>query len=301
VAFVPVAGGSCLNVAIGMARLGTPAGFAGGLSTDLFGRIIADHAERSDVDLRYATRSAHPTTLAFVQMVGGEPQYAFYDEATASRCWRYRKGAIPFAETEAIHIGSTTLLDPTGAAETLAMVEDARGLTSVSFDPNCRPNRLPSVRRANLECAQKAREFIEFVGLGHEADRIAGGLPYGALKRLEIARALASEPKLLLLDEPAAGCNPVETEEIDGLIQQIARKGTTVALVEHDMKLVMRISDRILVLDRGRKLTEGGTAEVRNNPDVIRAYLGSHGTGGDACSQLTACRAATVASRRCAR
>jgi fructokinase len=77
VAFVPVAGGSCLNVAIGMARLGTPAGFAGGLSTDLFGRIIADHAERSDVDLRYATRSAHPTTLAFVQMVGGEPQYAF--------------------------------------------------------------------------------------------------------------------------------------------------------------------------------------------------------------------------------
>jgi branched-chain amino acid transport system ATP-binding protein len=136
--------------------------------------------------------------------------------------------------------------------------------------------RLPSARRGNLECAQRAREFIEFVGLGHEADRIAGGRPYGALKRLEIARALASEPKLLL-DEPAAGCNPVETEEIDGLIQQIARKGTTVALVEHDMKLVMRISDRILVLDRGRKLTEGGTAEVRNNPDVICAYLGSHG------------------------
>jgi branched-chain amino acid transport system ATP-binding protein len=102
-------------------------------------------------------------------------------------------------------------------------------------------------------------------------------LPYGALKRLEIARALASEPKLLLLDEPAAGCNPVETEEMDNLIQQIARKGTTVALVEHDMKLVMKISDRILVLDRGRKLTEGTASEVRNNPDVIRAYLGSHG------------------------
>jgi branched-chain amino acid transport system ATP-binding protein len=137
--------------------------------------------------------------------------------------------------------------------------------------------RLPSVRRANRECADKAREFIQFVGLGRDADRVAGGLPYGALKRLEIARALASEPKLLLLDEPAAGCNPVETEEIDGLIQQIARKGTTVALVEHDMKLVMKISDRILVLDRGRKLTEGSAAEVRNDPDVIRAYLGSHG------------------------
>jgi branched-chain amino acid transport system ATP-binding protein len=136
--------------------------------------------------------------------------------------------------------------------------------------------RLPSVRRANTDCAAKAREFVEFVGL-RDADRVAGGLPYGALKRLEIARALASEPKLLLLDEPAAGCNSVETEEIDGLIQQIARKGTTVVLVEHDMKLVMKISDRILVLDRGRKLAEGSAGEVRNNPDVIGAYLGSHG------------------------
>ena len=136
--------------------------------------------------------------------------------------------------------------------------------------------RLPSVRRANADCAEKAREFVEFVGL-RDADRVAGALPYGALKRLEIARALASEPKLLLLDEPAAGCNSVETEEIDGLIQQIARKGTTVVLVEHDMKLVMKISDRILVLDRGRKLAEGSAGEVRHNPDVIRAYLGSHG------------------------
>jgi branched-chain amino acid transport system ATP-binding protein len=137
--------------------------------------------------------------------------------------------------------------------------------------------RLPSVRQANRECAEKAREFIEFVGLGSHMERTAGGLPYGRLKRLEIARALASEPKLLLLDEPAAGCNSVETEEIDGLIQQIARKGTTVALVEHDMKLVMKISDRVLVLDRGRKLAEGSAAEVRGNPDVIRAYLGSQG------------------------
>jgi branched-chain amino acid transport system ATP-binding protein len=142
--------------------------------------------------------------------------------------------------------------------------------------------RLPSVRRANRDCAEKAHELLKFVGLGPDAERIAGGLPYGALKRLEIARALASEPRLLLLDEPAAGCNPVETEEIDGLIQQVARQGVTVALVEHDMKLVMKISDHILVLDRGRRLAEGSAAEVRANPDVIRAYLGSQGaaTGG---------------------
>ena len=139
-AAVPVAGGSCLNIAVGMARLGAPAGFVGGISTDLFGRIVADHALNSQVDLRYATRSAHQTTLAFVRYVGGEPQYAFYDEATASRNWTYRTGAIPFDEIEAIHIGSTTLANEEGAAQALAMIEDAAGVTMISFDPNCRPN-----------------------------------------------------------------------------------------------------------------------------------------------------------------
>jgi fructokinase len=139
-AAVPVAGGSCLNIAVGMARLGAPAGFVGGISTDLFGRIVADHALNSKVDLRYATRSAHQTTLAFVRYVGGEPQYAFYDAATASRNWTYRTGAIPFGAVEAIHVGSTTLANDEGAAQALAMIEDAAGATTISFDPNCRPN-----------------------------------------------------------------------------------------------------------------------------------------------------------------
>jgi fructokinase len=139
-AAVPVAGGSCLNIAVGMARLGAPTGFVGGISTDLFGRMIADHASASQVDLRYATRSEHQTTLAFVRTVGGEPQYAFYDEATASRNWIYRRGAIPFDEIEAIHVGSTTLADENGAVQALAMVEDASGSVTISFDPNCRPN-----------------------------------------------------------------------------------------------------------------------------------------------------------------
>ncbi|UPJ46515.1 carbohydrate kinase [Bradyrhizobium sp. 200] len=139
-AAVPVAGGSCLNIAVGMARLGAPAGFVGGISTDLFGRIIADHALGSRVDLRYATRSEYQTTLAFVRHVAGEPQYAFYDEATASRNWTYRQGSIPFGEIEAIHVGSTTLANDNGAAQALAMIEDAGGSTTISFDPNCRPN-----------------------------------------------------------------------------------------------------------------------------------------------------------------
>jgi fructokinase len=139
-AVVPVAGGSCLNIAVGMARLGAPTGFVGGISTDLFGRMIADHASASQVELRYATRSEHQTTLAFVRTVGGEPHYAFYDEATASRNWIYRRGAIPFPEIEAIHVGSTTLADEKGAVQALAMVEDASGSVTISFDPNCRPN-----------------------------------------------------------------------------------------------------------------------------------------------------------------
>lgn len=100
-------------------------------------------------------------------------------------------------------------------------------------------------------------------------------MPYGALKRLEIARALAAEPRILLLDEPAAGLNAKETAEIDALIQKIAETGITVVLVEHDMKLVMHISDYILVLDFGKKLAEGTPDEIRTNLEVIAAYLGA--------------------------
>jgi branched-chain amino acid transport system ATP-binding protein len=120
------------------------------------------------------------------------------------------------------------------------------------------------------------------VGLADAAEKPAGSLPYGALKRLEIARALATEPKVLLLDEPAAGCNPVETEEIDAVIKAIALQGVTVVLVEHDMRLVMRISSRIHVLDRGRTLAEGKAQDVRSDPAVIAAYLGGAGAQGAA-------------------
>jgi branched-chain amino acid transport system ATP-binding protein len=100
-------------------------------------------------------------------------------------------------------------------------------------------------------------------------------MPYGALKRLEIARALATEPRMLLLDEPAAGLNPAETSEINELIVKLAGRGHTVVLVEHNMRLVMGVSDHVLVLDYGRKLAEGSASEVRRDPRVIEAYLGS--------------------------
>jgi branched-chain amino acid transport system ATP-binding protein len=134
---------------------------------------------------------------------------------------------------------------------------------------------LPSVRRQNRQTRKVADELLALVGLGTWADKPAGSLPYGALKRLEIARAMAAEPRLLLLDEPAAGCNPVETEEVDDVLQRISKRGVTVVLVEHDMRLVMKISDHIHVLDHGTTLADGDAAAVRSNPAVIAAYLGA--------------------------
>ncbi len=135
--------------------------------------------------------------------------------------------------------------------------------------------RWPTVARANRAAREKAAGLMRFVGLDSFLDASADAMPYGALKRLEIARALAAEPRLLLLDEPTTGLDPRETAEIDRLIQAIAASGTTVVLVEHDMTLVMGVSDHILVLDYGRRLAEGTAAEIRANPEVVRAYLGA--------------------------
>jgi branched-chain amino acid transport system ATP-binding protein len=137
---------------------------------------------------------------------------------------------------------------------------------------------LPSVARQNEATREAAHDALARVGLADAGKRPAGSLAYGALKRLEIARALASDPKLLLLDEPAAGCNPVETQEIDYVIRSIVKDGITVVLVEHDMRLVMNISDRVHVLANGRTLTEGTPEQVRSNTAVIQAYLGVHGS-----------------------
>ncbi len=137
--------------------------------------------------------------------------------------------------------------------------------------------RLPAFRRAEAEARAEAERLLEEVGLGGLGARPADSLPYGALKRLEIARALAADPELLLLDEPAAGCNERETREIAELLTRLAGRGVTIVLVEHDMRLVMGISDHILVLDHGRKLAEGTVEEVRRDPRVVEAYLGRRG------------------------
>ena len=136
--------------------------------------------------------------------------------------------------------------------------------------------RWPALKARDRELYQESAELMRFVGLDGFVQARADSMPYGALKRLEIARALAMKPRLIFLDEPAAGLNPKETGEVDALVRKVVDSGVTVVLVEHDMKMVMNLSDRILVLDYGKKLTEGTGQEVRNNPDVIAAYLGAH-------------------------
>ena len=156
------------------------------------------------------------------------------------------------------------------ALENVVVGTDARHKTSV---PGA-TFRMPRHRHEERDAIDRGLALLEFVGIGARATEKARNLPYGDQRRLEIARALATEPKLLCLDEPAAGFNPAEKAALQDLIRKIRSDGYTVLLIEHDMRLVMGVTDRIVVLEFGKKIAEGLPAEIRDNPAVVAAYLG---------------------------
>jgi len=239
-----------------------------------FGGLVAT----DDVDFTIPRRS-------IVSLIGpnGAGKTTFFNQLTG--VYKPTSGTITFDGDEITYLPphAITKLGIGRTFQNIRLFAQMTALENVLVGMHCRLHsriiasivRTPKVKREEAEARDRARELLTYCGLSRRHEERAGALPYGDQRRLEVARALATEPKLLLLDEPTAGMNPQETAEFTAFVGKVRdEKGLTILLIEHDMKVIMGVSERITVLEYGAKIAEGTPAEIRANERVVEAYLG---------------------------
>jgi len=253
-AYVPAVGGSCLNIATAIGRLGAPAGFVSGISNDMFGEMLIEHMRASGVDTSRVTRSGRETTLAFVRYIGTQARYLFYDEGSAARMWTFDPDNVSLAGVALLHIGSTTLINEPSAGETRKLVEAARASAAIAIDPNCRPSMIadpPAYRRriesliALADIVRASTEDLEYLRPGTALDRAA-------------ADWLAGGAALVLITDGAAGATAYTRA---GKVHRPAHPVRVVDTIGagdtfHAAFLVRLFEDKAVARDRLRSLDE---------------------------------------------